>query len=88
MKQKVKEAAYTKQSPWIIVDERLLEDISECLILLLNGVIGIGRYEKESKSWIMNGFGIVDDVILYMPIPSFDEILEANKDVLQRLKEK
>lgn len=30
-----------------------------------------------------------DDAIkLYMPIPSFDEILEANKDVLQRMKEK
>jgi hypothetical protein len=23
-----------------------------------------------------------------MPIPSFDEILEANKDVLERIKEK
>lgn len=27
-------------------------------------------------------------VICWQPIPSFDEILEANKDVLQRLKEK
>ncbi len=26
--------------------------------------------------------------ILWMPIPSFDEILNANKDVLKRLKEK
>jgi hypothetical protein len=24
----------------------------------------------------------------WMPIPSFDEILEANKDVLERIKEK
>ncbi len=24
----------------------------------------------------------------YMPIPSFDEILEANRDVLERIKEK
>ena len=29
-----------------------------------------------------------DDVIAWMPIPSFDEILEANKDVLERLKDK
>lgn len=26
--------------------------------------------------------------ITRMPIPSFDEILEANKDVLERIKEK
>jgi hypothetical protein len=29
-----------------------------------------------------------DDVIYWMPIPSFDEILEANRDVLERIKEK
>lgn len=27
-------------------------------------------------------------VICWMPLPSFDEILEANKDVLERIKEK
>lgn len=26
--------------------------------------------------------------VAWMPIPSFDEILEANKDVLERIKEK
>lgn len=25
---------------------------------------------------------------MWMPIPSFDDILEANKDVLERIKEK
>ena len=29
-----------------------------------------------------------EDVVAWMPIPSFDEILEANKDVLERIKEK
>lgn len=28
------------------------------------------------------------EVVAWMPIPSFDEILEANKDVLKRIKEK
>lgn len=28
------------------------------------------------------------DVTHWCPIPSFDEILEANKDVLERIKEK
>lgn len=27
-------------------------------------------------------------VICWQPIPSFDEILEANRDVLERIKEK
>ena len=31
---------------------------------------------------------IKHNAIHYMPIPSFDEILEANKDVLERIKEK
>lgn len=28
------------------------------------------------------------EVVVWMPIPSFDEILEANRDVLERIKEK
>lgn len=28
------------------------------------------------------------EVVAWMPIPSFDEILEANRDVLERIKEK
>ena len=31
---------------------------------------------------------VIDDVVAWFPIPSFDEILEANKDVLERIKEK
>ena len=29
-----------------------------------------------------------DDIIAWMPIPSFDDIWDANKDVLKRLKDK
>lgn len=28
------------------------------------------------------------DTVAWMPIPSFDDILEANRDVLERIKEK
>ena len=28
------------------------------------------------------------EVVAWCPIPSFDEILEANRDVLERIKEK
>ena len=31
---------------------------------------------------------VIDDVVAWFPIPSFDEILEDNKDVLERIKEK
>lgn len=29
-----------------------------------------------------------EKVLAWMPIPSFDEILEANRDVLERIQEK
>ena len=31
---------------------------------------------------------LLDDVDWWMPIPSFDNILESNRDVLERIKEK
>jgi len=31
---------------------------------------------------------VIDDVVAWMPIPSFDDILEENRDVLERIKEK
>lgn len=77
-----------KQLGWISVVERLPTDDSDYIVLLSNGIIGVGIYDNEAEIWRINGIGIVDNVFLYMPIPSFDEILEANKDVLQRMKRK
>ena len=37
---------------------------------------------------LSNGWVEDKDITHWMPIPSFDEILEANKDVLERIKEK
>lgn len=31
---------------------------------------------------------VIDDVVAWFPIPSFDEIIEANRDVLERIKER
>jgi len=76
----------SKQSLWISVEERLPEDDSDYIVLLSNGIIGVGIYNNKDNVWIINGIGIVRNVFLWMPIPSFDEILEANRDVLQRLK--
>ena len=77
-----------KQSPWISVKERLPEENKEYLVVLDNRVVYVAQYNKNNKSWLIYGTGYTYNVVAYMPIPSFDEILETNKDVLQRLKEK
>ena len=75
-----------KQSPWINVKERLPDYEGKFLVL----------YEYEGEMQIQELFYIGEkrmvfgssEVLAWMPIPSFDEILEANKDVLERIKEK
>lgn len=69
-----------KQSPWISVEERLPENGENVLFYSQVGGAIVGCYEKE----------MVDELEIthWMPIPSFDHILEANKDVLKRLKDK
>lgn len=78
----------SKQSPWISVKERLPEENKEYLVVLDNRVVYIAQYNKNNKSWIIYGTGYTYNVVAYMPIPSFDEILEANRDVLERIKQK
>ena len=78
----------SKQSPWISVNERLPEENKEYLVVLDNRVIYVAQYNKNNKSWLIYGTGYTYNVVAYMPIPSFDEILEENRDVLERIKEK
>lgn len=75
----------SKQSPWISVNERLPEELESVLV----GTNYEGRYYYE-VAFVMNGKWVCHNSkpIYWMPIPSFDEILEANKDVLERIKEK
>nr|DAM01837.1 MAG TPA: Protein of unknown function (DUF551) [Caudoviricetes sp.] len=75
-----------KQSHWINVKERLPDYEGKVLVL----------YEYEGEMQIQELFYIGEkrmvfgssEVLAWMPIPSFDEILEANRDVLERIKEK
>ena len=82
----------SKQSPWISVKERLPEAFKLKLILLKDGQVRIASinfqitcfwYDRETNE----SFDL-EDVVAWMPIPSFDDIIESNKDVLERIKEK
>lgn len=85
----------SKQSPWISVKERLPEEGKRVLIRLKDGVIRLACYdiEEDSNIYFWNDNYAYEtfrpwDVTHWREIPSFDEILEANRDVLERIKEK
>jgi hypothetical protein len=79
-----------KQSPWISVKERLPETKDEVLVLNRmkrsdNYFVSENRY--ANGDWAAKSAMYYEE-IAWMPIPSFDDILEANRDVLERIKEK
>lgn len=87
----------SKQSPWISVNERLPDPNKIVLCRMVsNGsivsgyiVVSPGRSPYVATD---GGFEFEDwndyECDMWMPIPSFDDILEANRDVLERIKEK
>lgn len=82
----------SKQSPWISVKEKAGCDTSDdCIVMVADGDIFKAYFSSKNK-WMKSNRGyydeVIDDVVAWMPIPSFDEILEANRDVLERIKEK
>lgn len=82
----------SKQSPWISVKDKASCDTSDdCIVMVANGDIFKAYFSSKNK-WMKSNGGyydeVIDDVVAWMPIPSFDDILEANKDVLERIKEK
>lgn len=93
-----------KQSPWISVKEQLPEENENIIIMCKHGAIFNGTYcngvwfcmdgyindvYKDSPIYSsMSSIPPLWEPVAWMPIPSFDEILEANKDVLERIKEK
>lgn len=72
----------SKQSPWISVEEK--EPLTNKPILAMLGgkpvIMILSGWDKH--------LGYHPDIAHWMPIPSFDDILEDNKDVLKRMKEK
>lgn len=93
-----------KQSPWISVKERLPEENENIIIMCEHGAIFNGTYCNEvwfcMDGYIhdiyksnpiyssMSSIPSLWEPVAWMPIPSFDDMLEANKDVLERIKEK
>ena len=89
--------AGTKQSPWISVKERLPEPNKLVLCRMVSNGAIVSRYivvSSERSPYVATdgGFEFEDwndyECDMWMPIPSFDEILEANRDVLERIKQK
>lgn len=93
-----------KQSPWISVKERLPEENENIIIMCEHGAIFNGTYcngvwfcmdgyiyDMYKGNPIYSSMSSIPSLwepVAWMPIPSFDEILETNKDVLERIKEK
>lgn len=78
-----------KQSPWISVEERLPNESGWVFVIDSDNQFHVSFYIHKglfSTDIIPNH--IFKNITHWMFIPPFDEILEANKDVLQRLKEK
>lgn len=79
-----------KQSPWISVEDKL-PSLNQKVIVYNGKQVYISHrtekdYAKDTNSFL---YGLQTyNVVAWMPIPSFDEILEANRDVLERIKEK
>lgn len=83
----------SKQSPWISVKERLPKYNIEVIIYHeYRFYVGFMYYSMKSNWWRVNEDERTDMIVseddFWMPVPSFDDILEANKDVLERIKEK
>lgn len=75
----------SKQSPWISVEEQQANIYDEFLVT--NGEKVYKAYTNGYNKWYRADIPEkkrIENVIAFMPIPSFDEILEQNKDVLQR----
>ena len=82
----------SKQSPWISVKERLPEEGQKVFVLtmccgvsriLIERFYKINAFDKDNR-WIFGN----SIVLAWFPIPSFDDILEENRDVLERIKQK
>jgi hypothetical protein len=81
-----------KQSHWISVKELLPEE-DGCYFVTDGDVVEKVYFFKRWNKFVSTRdypHLFYDEGVIkaWLPIPSFDEILEANRDVLERIKEK
>lgn len=81
-----------KQSLWISVKERLPEEDGYYFVTDGDAVEKVYFFKRWNKFVSTRDYPhlFYDEGVIkaWLPIPSFDEILEANRDVLERIKEK
>lgn len=82
----------SKQSPWISVKERLPEEDGYYFVTdgdVVEKVYFFKRWNKFTSTRDYPHLFYDEGVIkAWLHIPSFDDILEANRDVLERIKQK
>lgn len=82
----------SKQSPWISVKGRLPEEDGYYFVTDGDVVEKVYFFKRWNKFVSTRDYPhlFYDEGVIkaWLPIPSFDEILEANRDVLERIKEK
>lgn len=77
---------HAKQSPWIRVEDKL-PSLNQKVIVYNGKQVYMSHrtekdYAKDTNSFL---YGLQTyNVVAWMPIPSFDETLEANRDVLEQ----
>lgn len=81
------------KSQWISVKDRMPSEWQSVFILLIekNDIkVTEAIYIGENGTWVYGDTLIPynKNLLAWMPIPSFEEILQANKDVLKRLKDR
>lgn len=83
---------HAKQSLWISVKERLPEEDGYYFVTDGDVVEKVYFFKRWNKFVSTRDYPhlFYDEGVIkaWLPIPSFDEILEANRDVLERIKEK
>lgn len=87
------EVGWDEALKWISTEERMPEPNVDVIFLTDIGMVMSGIYDANVWMQMDGVWGSAYcsinkcwKVVAWMPIPSFDEILEANKDVLERLK--
>lgn len=71
----------SNQSPWISVKEKTGCDSSnDCIVIDSDGEVFRACFIRNKWLKYNRGYYVIDNVTHWMPIPSFDEILETNKD--------